>query len=211
MQKVRQKLSAQSMKHKSLGVGKRLVRNWWTVALRGAIAIIFGLVALCWPALTLASLVYLFASFWLVGGILLAIAAFQERLQDTHSRLLLVEGIIGIAVSAIAFISPGIAGFVLLYLIAIWAIGTGVFEIIASMQLRQTIVNERLPAVAGIISVIFGVMLIIWPVAQALAILWLIAAHNIVFGTLLLILGLRLRSWGRRNAKLKIPVGQTRS
>jgi len=204
MQKVRRKLPAQSMKHKSLGMGKRLARNWWTVALRGAIAIIFGLVALCWPTLTLASLVYLFASFWLVGGILLAIAAFRERLQDTHSRLLLVEGIIGVAVGAIAFISPGIAGFVLLYLIAIWAIGTGLFEIIASIQLRQTIVNEWLPAVAGIVSVIFGVMLITWPVAQALAILWLIAAYNILFGTLLLILGLRLRIWGRRNSKFKI-------
>ncbi|WP_067776272.1 MULTISPECIES: HdeD family acid-resistance protein [unclassified Nostoc] len=174
-------------------MGKRLARNWWTVALRGAIAIIFGLVALCWPTLTLASLVYLFASFWLVGGILLAIAAFQERLQNIHSRLLLVEGIIGLAVGAIAFISPGIAGFVLLYLIAIWAIGTGLFELIASLQLQQTIENKWLPAIAGIVSIIFGLILIIWPVAQALTFLWLIAAYNVLFGMLLLILGLRLR------------------
>jgi uncharacterized membrane protein HdeD (DUF308 family) len=193
MQKVRRKLPARSVKHKTFGMGKRLARNWWTVALRGAIAIIFGLVALCWPTLTLASLVYLFASFWLVGGILLVIAAFQERLQDTHSRLLLVEGIIGLAVGAIAFISPGIAGFVLLYLIAIWAIGTGLFELIASMQLQQTIENKWLPAVAGIVSIIFGLILIIWPVAQALTFLWLIAAYNVLFGMLLLILGLRLR------------------
>jgi uncharacterized membrane protein HdeD (DUF308 family) len=204
MQKVRRKLPARSVKYKTLGMGKRLARNWWTVALRGAIAIIFGLAALFWPTITLASLVYLFASFWLVGGILLAIAAFQERLQDTHSRLLLVEGIIGVAVGAIAFISPGIAGFVLLYLIAIWAIGTGLFELIASRQLRKTIENEWLPAVAGIVSIIFGVMLIIWPVAQALAFLWLIAAYNVLFGMLLLILGLRLRRWGIRNSKLKV-------
>ncbi|MEJ1932174.1 HdeD family acid-resistance protein [Nostoc sp. NIES-2111] len=193
MQKVRRKLPARSEKHKTFGMGKRLARNWWTVALRGAIAIIFGLVALCWPTLTLASLVYLFASFWLVGGILLAIAAFQERLQNIHSRLLLVEGIIGLAVGAIAFISPGIAGFVLLYLIAIWAIGTGLFELIASLQLQQTIENKWLPAIAGIVSIIFGLILIIWPVAQALTFLWLIAAYNVLFGMLLLILGLRLR------------------
>ncbi|MBD2347052.1 HdeD family acid-resistance protein [Anabaena subtropica] len=187
------------MRHRSLGTGKRLARNWWTVALRGAIAIIFGLVALCWPTLTLTSLVYLFASFWLAGGILLAIAAFQEQLPDIHSKLLLLEGIIGIAVGAIACIYPGITAFVLLYLIAAWAIGTGIFEIIASIQLRRVIENEWLPAVAGVVSLIFGVMLITWPVAQALAILWLIAAYTILFGTLLLILGFRLRSWGMKN------------
>ncbi|WP_414751926.1 HdeD family acid-resistance protein [Anabaena sp. CCY 9910] len=190
------------MRNKSLGVGKRLTRNWWTVVARGAIAIIFGLVALCWPILTLKSLVYLFGSFWLLGGILLAIAAFQDRLQDNHSKLLLLEGIIGIGVGAIAFIYPGITAFVLLYLIAAWAIFTGIFEILTSVQLRQAIDNQWLPAVAGILSLIFGIILITWPVAEALAILWLIAAYTILFGTLLLIMGFRLRSWGLKNSQL---------
>ncbi|MBD2251332.1 HdeD family acid-resistance protein [Nostoc parmelioides] len=190
------------MRNKSLGVRKRLTRNWWTVVARGAIAIIFGLVALCRPTLTLDLLVYLFAGFWSMGGILLAIAAFQERLHDNHSRLLLLEGIIGIGVGAIAFIYPGIAAFVLLYLIAAWAICTGIFEILTSLQLRQTLENEWLPAVAGILSLIFGIILIAWPITEASAIVWLIAAYTILFGTLLLILGFQLRGWGRKNSKL---------
>ncbi|RUR76388.1 hypothetical protein DSM107007_46440 [Nostoc sp. PCC 7120 = FACHB-418] len=137
-----------------------------------------------------------------MGGILLAIAAFQEQLQDNHSKLLLLEGIIGIGVGAIAFIYPGITAFVLLYLIAAWAICTGIFEILTSVQLRQAIENQWLPAVAGILSFIFGIILITWPVAEALAILWLIAAYTILFGTLLLIMGFRLRSWGLKNSQL---------
>lgn len=163
--------------------------------MRGAIAIIFGLVALAWPTLTLTALVYLFATFWLAGGVLLAIAALREHLYDTHNWLLLLEGVVGIAVGMLAFIWPGVTAFVLLYLIAAWAIVTGVLEMITALQLRQAMENEWLPAVTGLVSLIFGVMLIIWPVAEALAILWLIAAYAILFGTLLLILGFKLRSW----------------
>lgn len=179
----------------STRIGNRLARNWWTLILRGAIAIIFGLVALAWPTLTLTALVYLFATFWLAGGVLLAIAALREHLHDTHNWLLLLEGIVGIAVGMLAFIWPGVTAFVLLYLIAAWAIVTGILEMITALQLRQAIENEWLPAVTGLVSLIFGVMLIIWPVAEALAILWLIAAYAIVFGILLLILGFKLRSW----------------
>ncbi|QLE56273.1 HdeD family acid-resistance protein [Nostoc sp. TCL26-01] len=179
----------------STRISNRLAKNWWTLTLRGAIAIIFGLVALAWPTLTLTALVYLFATFWLAGGVLLAIAALREHLYDTHNWLLLLEGVVGIAVGMLAFIWPGVTAFVLLYLIAAWAIVTGVLEMITALQLRQAMENEWLPAVTGLVSLIFGVMLIIWPVAEALAILWLIAAYAILFGTLLLILGFKLRSW----------------
>ncbi|WGV27562.1 HdeD family acid-resistance protein [Halotia branconii] len=176
-------------------MGTRLARNWWTVALRGALAIIFGLVALLWPKITLTALVFIFASFVLVSGILLAIAAFRDRLTNTHGWLMLLEGAIGIGVGVLTFIWPGIATLVLLYLIAAWAIATGIFEIIIAVQVRKEIENEWLLVLAGITSLLFGVLLIIWPVAGALAILWIIATYTIIFGILLLILALRLRNW----------------
>ena len=177
-------------------MGTRLARNWLTVALRGAIAIIFGLAALFWPDITLTALIFIFAAFVLVSGVLLAIAAFRDGLTHTHGWLMLLEGAIGIAVGIMAFIWPGITALVLLYLIAAWAIVTGVLEIIAAIQVRKEIQNEWLLAIAGIASVLFGVLLLVWTLAGALAILWIIGAYAIIFGILLLILAFRLRSWG---------------
>jgi uncharacterized membrane protein HdeD (DUF308 family) len=177
-------------------MGTRLAKNWWTVAFRGAIAIIYGLVALFWPEITLTALVLVFGAFVFISGVLLAIAAFKDGLNHTHSWLLLLEGAIGIVIGVLAFLWPGITALVLLYLIAAWAIVTGVLEIIAAIQIRKEIENEWLLAIAGITSVLFGVLLVIWPVAGALAILWIIAAYAIIFGILLLILAFRLRTWG---------------
>ncbi|WP_414542127.1 HdeD family acid-resistance protein [Nostoc sp. CCY0012] len=179
-----------------LRMGSRLAKNWWTVALRGIFAIIFGLIALFWPEITLTALVLVFGAFVLISGVLLAIAAFKDGLNHAHSWLLLLEGAIGIAIGVLAFVWPGITALVLLYLIAAWAIVTGVLEIIAAIQIRKEIENEWLLAIAGIASVLFGVLLLIWPVAGALAILWIIAAYAIIFGILLLILAFRLRTWG---------------
>jgi uncharacterized membrane protein HdeD (DUF308 family) len=177
-------------------MGTRLARNWWTVALRGVIAIIFGLLALFWPGITLTALVFIFGAFVLVSGVLLVIAAFRDGLTHAHGWLLLLEGIIGIAIGIMVFVWPAITALVLLYLIAAWAIVTGILEIIAAIQVRQEIENEWLLALAGTASVLFGILLIVWPIAGALAILWIIAAYAIVFGVLLLILAFRLRSWG---------------
>ncbi|KZL49651.1 hypothetical protein A2T98_11630 [Nodularia spumigena CENA596] len=177
-------------------MGTRLARNWWTVALRGAIAIVFGLAALFWPDITLTALIFIFAAFVLVSGVLLAIAAFRDGLTHTHGWLMLLEGAIGIAIGIMAFVWPGVTALVLLYLIAAWAIVTGVLEIIAAIQIRKEIQNEWLLAIAGIASVLFGILLLVWPIAGALAILWIIGAYAIIFGILLLILAFRLRSWG---------------
>lgn len=183
-----------------LRMGTRLAKNWWTVAFRGAIAIIFGLVALAWPEITITALVFVFGAFVLCSGVLLAIAALKDGLNHTHGWLLLVEGAIGIIVGVLAFLWPGITALVLLYLIAAWAIVTGVLEIIAAIQVRKEIESEWLLAIAGISSVLFGILLLIWPVAGALAILWIIAAYAIIFGVLLLILAFRLRRWGSDRA-----------
>lgn len=185
-----------------LRIGKRLARNWWTLALRGILAIIFGLVALFWPEVTLTTLVLFFAAFALGGGILLAIAGFKDYLTNIHGWLLVIEGAIGIAVGVMAFIWPGITALVLLYLIAAWAMITGIFEIIIANHLRREIDNEWLLIAAGITSLVFGILLIIWPIAGALAILWIMAVYAIVFGVIMLLLAFKLRKWGEQRRLL---------
>lgn len=182
----------------SIRMGTRLARNWWTVALRGMVAILFGLMALFWPGITLTVLVAFVGAFILASGIFAVIAASRDWRADVQGWLLLLEGLIGIAAGILAFFWPGITALILLYLIAAWAIMTGIFEIIAAIQLRKEIENEWLLAVAGVASVLFGVLLAIWPGAGALALLWVIAAYTIFSGVLLLILAFRLRHWGRQ-------------
>lgn len=175
------------------GMVQVLARNWWALALRGLFAIVFGLIALFMPGLTLVALIYLFGAYSLVDGVFGVAAA--VRAAESHNRWgwLLVEGIAGIVTGIIAFVVPGITAIVLLYLIAAWALVTGVLELMAAFRLRGHIANEWLLLLGGAASIIFGVLLILQPGAGALALLWLIGIYAIVFGALVLALAFRLR------------------
>jgi uncharacterized membrane protein HdeD (DUF308 family) len=176
-------------------IGTLLARNWWTLALRGVLAILFGVAVFIWPAISIAVLVALFGFFVLLSGILAVIAALGSREPEENKWLLLFKGIVGIIAGVLVFFWPRITALILLYFIAAWAIVTGILEIIAAIQLRKEIENEWLLAIAGIASVLFGILAAIWPGAGALAILRGIGAYAIIFGITLLILALRLRNW----------------
>lgn len=170
-----------------------LARNWWALALRGLFAVLFGLLAFAWPGLTLAALVILFGAYSLVDGVFGLVAA--VRAAEAHERwwLLVLEGLAGIAVGLITFMWPGITALVLLYLIAWWALVTGVFEIAAAIRLRKEISGELTLVLGGAASVIFGLVLLFRPGVGALAVIWLIGTYALVFGGLLLMLAFRLR------------------
>ena len=175
------------------GMVQVLARNWWALALRGVFAIIFGLIALINPGLTLLALVFLFGAYSLIDGVFGVAAA--VRAAEAHNRWgwLLVEGIAGIVAGIIALVVPGLTAIVLLYLIAAWALVTGVFELIAGFRLHGHLANEWLLLLGGAASIILGVLLIVRPGAGALALLWLIGFYAILFGVLMLILAFRLR------------------
>lgn len=170
-----------------------LARNWWALALRGLFAILFGVLAFVWPGLTLQALVILYGAYALVDGVFALVAA--VRAAEAHARwwTLLIEGLVGIGAGILTFIWPGITALVLLYLIAAWAIVTGLLEIVAAIRLRKEITDEWALGASGAASVIFGLLLMIFPGAGALTLVWLIGAYALVFGILLLVLAFRLR------------------
>lgn len=169
-----------------------LARGWWLVLLRGVLGVLFGVAALAWPALTLATLVLLFGAYALVDGVFAVIAAVSPPRNRFWS--LFLQGLIGIGAGIVTFKMPGLTALTLLYVIAAWAVVMGVFQIVAAVRLRREITGEVLLALSGVAAVVFGGLLFVRPGAGALAVLALIATYAIVFGALLIALGLRLRS-----------------
>jgi uncharacterized membrane protein HdeD (DUF308 family) len=165
-------------------------RAWWTLLLRGVVAVLFGLAALFWPGKTLFVLILFFGAYILVDGVF----AIVGGIMDSSRRwLLLIEGVLGVVAGLILLARPGLGALVLLYVIAFWAIVTGVMEILAAISLRREIDNEWLMILGGALSVIFGVILAVLPGAGLLSLTWLIGAYAIVFGVAFIILGFRVR------------------
>jgi len=179
----------------------QFTQNWWVVLLRGAVAILFGALALVWSGLTLEILVLFFGAYVLVDGVFAIIAALTHRAGHDRWWVLLLEGLVGIAAGLLTFLFPMVATLALLYLIALWAILTGVLEIVAAIGLRREIQGEWLLAISGIVSLILGVLLLIFPAAGEVTVIWLIGVYAILFGAVLLGLGLRLRKLGRQPSK----------
>jgi uncharacterized membrane protein HdeD (DUF308 family) len=171
-----------------------LAANWWALALRGLVAVLFGLLTFFLPGITLVTLVLLFGAYALVDGVFNLIAFFRVA---SHQWALLIEGVIGIIAGILTFAWPAITAIVLLYVVAFWAILTGIFEILAGIRLRKVITNEWLLLVMGILSFLFGLLILFAPGAGALAIVLWIGAYALVFGIFLLALAFRLRGHHR--------------
>lgn len=168
-----------------------LSRNWWAVALRGAIAIIFGVLALFWPGITVAVLVIMFGAYALVDGIFALVSAFSGKNKESRGLMALL-GVLGILFGIVALVWPGVTALALVFLIGGWAVVTGITEIVAAIRLRKEIKGEWLLIASGVISVIFGVLLWLAPGSGAIALAWLIGIYAIVFGVMLVALGFRL-------------------
>jgi uncharacterized membrane protein HdeD (DUF308 family) len=170
-----------------------LARNWWAIVLRGVFAVLFGLGAFFWPGITLAVLVLLYGAYLFADGIMAVLWALAGRRAGPFPWGVFLAGLVSILGGLATFFWPGLTALVLLYLIAAWAIVRGIFEIIAAFHLRRELTNEWLLALNGVLSVAFGVLLIVAPGAGALAVLWLIGTFAVVVGILMIILGFRLK------------------
>ncbi|MGI9073413.1 MAG: HdeD family acid-resistance protein [Bryobacteraceae bacterium] len=184
-----------------------LANNWWSLVIRGLIAIVLGILTLLWPGITVGALVILFGAYAFIDGIVNI--AGVGRASKTHERwgVLVIEGVIGIAAALVTFAWPAITAIVLVYVIAAWAIVTGIFEILAALRLRKHISGEWLLALAGVASIVFGVLLIAAPLVGALVIAIWIGVYELIFGGMLVGLGLRLRSWSGGRGDAAAAVG----
>ncbi len=182
-----------------------LSRDWWIYVLRGILAIIFGLLALAWPGLTIGVLVILFGVYAIFEGVLALSAAFRNRRRGPWWMLLL-EGIAGVAVGICAFIWPGLTAVILLVFIGIWALLTGILEIAAAVQLRRQIKGEWMLGITGVLSILIGLVFLISPGAGAVAFVWLIGIYAILFGILLVALGLKTRKAREKGGEQVISV-----
>jgi uncharacterized membrane protein HdeD (DUF308 family) len=174
----------------------QLSRNWWLLALRGVAAIIFGILAFVWPGVTLLVLVLFFGAYALVDGVFAIIAAFKNRKTDDRWWVMLLIGVVSIAAGLIAFFIPEAAAFALLAVIAAWAILSGALGIIAAIRLRKEIEGEWLMVLAGVLSILFGILLVWNPLAGLVAIVYLVGAYSIVNGILLLALAWKVKGLG---------------
>ncbi len=170
-----------------------LARNWWAVALRGVAAILLGLTAFFLPGVTLAALILLFAWYALVDGVFAIVAA--VRAAEHHERWwpMLVEGLAGLAAGVLTLGWPGVTAVVLLYVIGVWAIFVGILKLFGAVRLRRAIHGEWLLVLNGVLSMLFGLLILVFPGGGLLSVVWLIGWYAILRGTALLTLGVRLR------------------
>lgn len=171
-----------------------LTRNWGWVLASGICRIVFGVVAFVWPQLTLNVLLSLLGAYLLVDGAISIIRALINRSSDSFPWSILLLGLVSLLAGVVTMFWPGWTAMALLYLVAAWAIVAGVIEIVIAIQLRQELSNEWLLLALGALSVLFGLLLVIWPSPGILALIWMLALWAVAFGVVEILLALRLRA-----------------
>lgn len=171
----------------------RLAKNWWVFLLRGIIAIIFGVVAVAFPPVIFMSLVLVFGAFAFVDGVFAIVSTITEETRRENWVWLLLEGVFGILIGVLTVLQPAAMSEAWLIVIAAWAIVTGVFEIITAIRIRKQIEGELWMMLSGVASVVFGVLVLVYPASGAVAIGFIVGVYALIFGAMFIALALRLR------------------
>jgi uncharacterized membrane protein HdeD (DUF308 family) len=171
-----------------------VAHDWWVFAIRGIAAIVFGIAAFIWPAATLTVLVFLFGAYVLVDGAAMLVAlARGDAVARRHAWAVGIIGVLGIVAGIVTFVWPGLTAVSLLYLVAVWAIATGVFQVIAAIALRSELEGELWMVIGGVASIVFGALLVAFPGNGLLTLVWLVGIWSVVFGVSSLALAYRFR------------------
>jgi len=175
-----------------------LSRYWWMTLLRGLFWIVFGIVILTKPGISAVSLTLAFGIIMFIDGIINIVNAFSSRSQNDDWWVLLLTGLAGVALGVLTFYNPAATAIAIVFYVAIWAIATGLLTIVAAVRLRKQIEGEVWLGLAGLASVIFGILLVARPGAGVLTLLWLIGVFAIAFGVFLVFLAFRVKSVAKR-------------
>ena len=165
--------------------------NWWTLVLRGAAAVLFGLSALIWSGPTIITLALVFGVYALVDAVLLGYAAY--RVGPGARTPFVIQAVLSAAMGLIALFWPVVAVIALVFVIGVWAVVTGIAEITTAVRLRSQNSSEWLLIFAGALSVVFGLLLWFWPLAGAWAVMYVVGVYALIFGVVMVVAGIRLR------------------
>lgn len=167
--------------------------NWWALALRGLVAVLFGILTFIWPGITIFTLVLLFGAYALVNGIFALVVCFKSPRRTGRFGSLIFGAVMSVLAGIIAIVWPGMTAFTLVIIIGAWAVVTGISEIAAAIRLRKEIKGEWVLVLAGIASILFGIALFLNPFIGALVLVWWIGGFAVAFGILLIVLSFRMR------------------
>jgi uncharacterized membrane protein HdeD (DUF308 family) len=181
-----------------------LASRWGWVVFRGVIGILFGLIAFSRPGAMAFSMVLVFGVYAFVSGIATLISALRRGRSGESWGAMLIEGLVGIGVGAIALLWPASTALAIVWMIGAWAIVTGALEIASAIKLRKMIDHEWALGVAGVLSIAFGLLMLYRPVAGGLAVVWWLGAYALLFGIMQIVVGFRLRGYlhGHRGGEL---------
>lgn len=185
---------------------ERIARGWWVLAIRGGLAVLFGILALVVPGAALTALVTLFGAYALVDGIFALLTAARFTHTDERWGLLILEGVVGVVAGIVTFVHPAATAVALIYLVAIWAILTGVLEIAAALRLRKIIAGEWALGALGVVSLLLGIGLLADPGAGLVVLAMIIGIYALIFGLGLLSLAWRLRRLDIHHQQNRAPV-----
>ncbi|MFD1882934.1 HdeD family acid-resistance protein [Paracoccus pacificus] len=171
-----------------------LAENWWVPLLRGIAGILLGLLALFMPGATLASLLLVFGVFAVVDGVLAIVMGFRRRSHDDQWWSWALDGVLSIIIGLMALFWPAATALAFVIWIAAWAVVGGVLRIIAAIRLRHEIEGEWALGLSGLLSIIFGILIMVAPDAGLISIVWLIGIFALIFGVSMVMLAFRLRS-----------------
>jgi uncharacterized membrane protein HdeD (DUF308 family) len=180
-----------------------LAHNWWLFALRGLLAVIFGVLTLVQPAAAFTAIVLVFGVWAFIDGI----NALALAITGWRSWQLALAGLVGIALGLLTFFRPGFTAIGLYAAVAAWAVARGILEIAVGIELRKRVKGELWLVFAGIASLLFGVLMIALPMAGLLALAWLIGIYALMFGVLMFALSVRLSGLRPGRQPQKQPLG----
>lgn len=173
---------------------------WWLFLLRGVLAVFFGLMALFWPTVTFATLIVFMGAYLFVDGVFSIVGALGARKYNENWWVFLLSGICGIALGILTFYNPLALGTALIYLVAFWAVFVGLMEVIVAIRLRKQINGEGWYILGGLISIIFGILFWLNPIAAAISLTWLFGVYAVIIGIMLISLASRLRKHAKRQS-----------
>ena len=169
-----------------------LAQNWWALALRGIAAIIFGIVAFALPGVTLTVLVLVFAAYLLLDGVFALVAGLKAAEQHQRWGALALEGILDLVAGVAVVMWPGLTLVVFVYMAAFWALASGIALLVAAFRLHRQH-GEWMMILSGLLSIAWGILVVLFPIAGILAWAWWIGAYALIFGIVMLTLAFRLR------------------